>query len=93
MNVTGKDANNLDDVKTLKIDVEGLKKGTYTASEAVALLGATSDLTAVPASFATLGDVQTYLATVVPEAESRLDSIEAKLDSLINALKTSEIIL
>ena len=40
-----------------------------------------ADLTSVPGSFATLADVQSYLATVIPEIETRLDAIE---DALIN---------
>lgn len=44
-----------------------------------------SDLSSVPGSFATLAEVQTYLSTVIPEIETRLDDIEAKLNEIINA--------
>lgn len=44
-----------------------------------------TNLTAVPASFATLADVQTYLDTVILEIESRLDDIETKLNQVLNA--------
>lgn len=43
-----------------------------------------TNLTTVPGSFATLADVQTYLSTVIPEIETRLDSIEAKVNEIKN---------
>lgn len=90
MNVGGKLINDIDQ---LKKDVTQLNAGVYTATETVAELGVIANLTAVPGTFATLADIQTYLVTVRAEAEARLDSIEAKLDALIGALKTSNVIL
>lgn len=54
----------------------------------IAAIGATSNITAVPGSFADLAAVQTYLAGagVVPRVESRLDAVEAKIDAVIAAL-------
>jgi outer membrane murein-binding lipoprotein Lpp len=73
----------------------------------ITAIGATTDLTAVPGSFADVAAVQTYLAgaNVVPRVESRLDVIEAqsdlisgqvnslnaKVDALIAALKVAGI--
>lgn len=87
MNVSGRDANLLDTIPAIKDSIAKLK------SETVTVLGTTTELTSVPASFLDLAAVQTYLATVVPQTESRLDSIETKLDVLINALKNSEVVL
>ena len=42
-----------------------------------------TDLTAVPGTFADLAAVQTYLNTLVPEIETRLDNIEAKLNEIV----------
>lgn len=60
----------------------------------VAPIGATTNLTAVPGSFADLAAVQTYLAgaNVVPRIESRLDAIEAKVDAVIAALVASGVL-
>jgi len=44
-----------------------------------------TDLSAVPASFATLADVQAYLSTVISEIETRLDAAESKINEIINA--------
>lgn len=54
----------------------------------IAAIGATSNITAVPGSFADLAAVQSYLAGagMVPRIESRLDAIEAKVDAVIAAL-------
>lgn len=50
-------------------------------------LGATTDLTSVPASFADLAAVKTYLDTLIPEVEGRLDALEAKVDEVIQKLQ------
>lgn len=57
----------------------------------VAALAATTNLTAVPGSFADLAAVQTYLAgaNMVPNIETRLDNLEAKVNAVIAALKTA----
>ncbi len=54
----------------------------------VAAIGTTTNITAVPGSFADAAAVQTYLAgaNMVPRIESRLDVIEAKVDAVIAAL-------
>ncbi len=55
----------------------------------VAALGTTTNITAVPGSFADVDAVQAYLAAagVVPRIESRLDAVEAKVDAVIASLK------
>jgi hypothetical protein len=57
----------------------------------VANLGATTNITAVPGEFADLAAVQTYLAgaNVVPNIETRLDNLEARLNAALTALKNA----
>lgn len=55
--------------------------------EDVTVIGTTANLTAVPASFADLPAVQTYLVTLRANVESRLDVVENKIDAILNALK------
>ena len=57
----------------------------------VAALGTTTNLTAVPGSFADLAAVRTYLVTHVAEVEARLDAVEAKVDAVIAALKAANL--
>lgn len=59
---------------------------TTGAVTGVAPLGTTTNITAVPGSFADLPAVQTYLVTLRTDIEARLDAIEAKLDALIGAV-------
>lgn len=61
---------------------------------AVADIAASTDIIAVPAEFANLAAVQTYLADagVVPNIESRLDTVEAKVNDLLAKLRTAKII-
>ena len=68
------------------------KLGTQGA--AVADLAASTNITAVPGSFANLAAVQTYLAdaAVVPNIEARLDAAEAKLNALLASLRAAGII-
>lgn len=62
--------------------------------EAVADLAATTNITTVPASFADLAAVQTYLAAtaVVPNIETRLDGAEAKINAALAVLRTAGIL-
>lgn len=55
--------------------------------EDVAVIGTTTNLTAVPASFASEVEVQTYLVTLRANVEARLDAVESKIDAILNALK------
>lgn len=54
----------------------------------VPAIGASTNITAVPGSFADLAAVQTYLsgANMVPNIESRMDTLEAKQNAVIAAL-------
>jgi hypothetical protein len=56
----------------------------------VADIAASTDITAVPASFADLAAVRTYLAgaNAVPNIEARLDAIEAKVNTILARLRT-----
>lgn len=59
---------------------------------AVANLAASTDITAVPGSFADEAAVQTYLAAAVPIIETRLDNLEAKVNALLTSLRNAGII-
>ncbi len=71
-----------------KIDVLQVTGGQGVA---VPALGASANITAVPGSFADVAAVQAYLAgaNVVPNIESRLDALEAKVNALILSLHNS----
>jgi predicted RecA/RadA family phage recombinase len=68
---------------------KGDTNSTITQAANVAALGTTTNLTAVPVSFADEAAVQTYLVTLRSETEARLDAIEAKVDAEIAALKAA----
>lgn len=72
------------------IDASG-NETKMTPAAVVAALGATSNLTAVPGSFADVAAVRTYLITLQAEIETRLDNSEAKIDAIIAALKTAKL--
>lgn len=65
-----------------------------TQQATIAAIGTTSNLTAVPGSFADLAAVQSYLAGagVFARVESRMDAVEAKLDAVIAALIASGVL-
>lgn len=87
-------ASHVNDIKELKDNTNNLLTITnLLKTESVAIIGATTNLTAVPASFVALADVKNYLDIIVPQLEGRIDIIESKLDTLITALKTSNVIL
>lgn len=69
-----------------------LAKLSATQAETVAVLGTTTNLTAIGASFADLAAARTAVNTLKTEVETRLDAIEAKIDALITSLKTAEIL-
>jgi hypothetical protein len=59
---------------------------------AVANLSASTNVTAVPGSFADEAAVKTYLDLAVPIIETRLDNIETKLNALLTALRAAKVI-
>lgn len=63
--------------------------GAFTQGAAVADLAASTNIDAVPGSFADLAAVQTYLAgaNVVPNIEARLDALEAKMNALLTSIR------
>lgn len=63
--------------------------GAFTQGAAVANLGASTNITAVPGSFADLAAVQSYLAgaNMVPNIEARLDALEAKVNALLTSIR------
>lgn len=67
------------------------------ASEAanVAAIGASTNITAVPGSFADLAAVQTYLAgaNMVPNIEARLDALETKVNAILTGMKAADLMV
>lgn len=61
---------------------------------AAADIAASTNITAVPGSFADLAAVQTYLAgaNMVPNIESRLDALEAKVNTILARLRTAGVL-
>jgi hypothetical protein len=61
---------------------------------AAADIAASTNITAVPGSFADVAAVQTYLAgaNMVPNIESRLDALEAKVNTILARLRTAGIL-
>lgn len=55
----------------------------------VAALAASTNITAVPASFADLPAVQAYLALAIPIIETRLDNLEAKVNAILTSIKAA----
>lgn len=51
-----------------------------------------ANLTAVPGAFADVAAVRTYLLTLVPELETRLDDIEAKINTTLGELADAGVI-
>lgn len=69
----------------------GLESGVSTAGTAtvIAALGTTTDLTAIAATFSDLAAARTAVNTLKTETETRLDTIEAKVDAILAALKAA----
>ena len=59
---------------------------------AIASLGATTNLTAVPGTFADEAAVQTYLVALRADVEARLDAIEVRVDAVLAALRTATVL-
>lgn len=61
---------------------------------AAADIAASTNITSVPGSFADLAAVQSYLAgaNMVPNIESRLDALEAKVNTILARLRTAGIL-
>lgn len=68
------------------IPVQSLKQ-----SAKIPVLGATANLTAIGATFADLAAARTAVDTLRSDAEARLDAIEAKMDALLGALTTANL--
>ncbi len=64
-----------------------------TTAAVVAALASTTNITAVPGSFADAAAVQTYLAgaNVIPNIETRLDNLEAKVNAILTSLKNANL--
>jgi hypothetical protein len=80
--------------RTVEADALTVAGVTMAQGAAVADLAATTNITAVPAEFADLAAVRTYLAgaNVVPNIETRLDNLEAKVNAILAQLRASGVI-
>jgi len=66
--------------------------GTMEPAVAIATIGVTTNLPAVPGTFADLAASVTYITSLRAATEVRLDTIEAKIDLLITNLRAAGII-
>lgn len=80
-----------DNLEYLEDQIDAIEASQIEPAVTIAAIPASTNITAVPASFADLTAVRTYLndAGMVVNIENRLDAIEAKLNTLIANLKTS----
>ena len=67
----------------------GMGIGLAAQAAAVADLAASTNITAVPGTFADLAAVQTYLAAAIPIIEARLDANEAKINAMLASLRAA----
>lgn len=83
-----------DNFDLLEEAVNSLENGELSPAPAVANLAATTNITAVPATFADEAAIRTYLAgtNVIPNIEVRLDNLESKVNAILAALRTSGVI-
>lgn len=70
----------------------GLVDAEFEEQTALADIAASTNITAVPGSFADLAAVQTYLAAAIPIAEARLDTIETKINALLAKLRLAGVL-
>jgi hypothetical protein len=73
------------------LDINVSRTAFAGAAATVAALGATTNITTVPGTFADVAAVQAYLAgaNMVPNIEARLDSVEAKVNAILTSLKNA----
>jgi hypothetical protein len=77
----------------LKQEVEDLKNSTLTPASAIVVIPASTNLPAVPASFADLSAARTAVEAQRVAVEARLDTIEAKVNEIVSKLKAAGIVL
>lgn len=77
--------------RTVEADALTVAGVTMAQGAAVADIAATTAITTVPETFADLAAVQTYLAgaNVIPNIETRLDNLEAKINAILAQLRAS----
>lgn len=76
--------------------IEAIESGMNPQADAVAALGATTDLSAVAGTYAipaepTGAEVDATVQALADEVEARLDDVEAKVDEILVALKNANI--
>jgi hypothetical protein len=76
----------------LNDDIDNVAGQSLTPAATVAVLGTTTNLPAVAASYADLAAARVSVAAQNVAVEARLDAIELKLDEVITKLKTAGII-
>lgn len=76
----------------LNDDIDNVASQSLRPSATIAVLGTTTNLPAVAASYADLAAARTSVAAQNVAVEARLDAIELKLDEVITKLKAAGII-
>jgi hypothetical protein len=77
----------------LRQEVENLKESALSPASAVLTIPASTNLPAVPASFADLAAARAAVEAQRAAVEARLDTLESKVNEVISKLTTSGIIL
>lgn len=76
-----------EDIESINTEIEAIEGSAVTEAAAVTNISGT-DLPAVPA-LADTAAVKTYLDSLVPAAETRVDNIELKINDLLTKLRAS----
>lgn len=69
--------------------IEEIEVTQVEPAAAVTTFSGVANLPAVPGTFADVAAVKTYMDTLVPAIENRLDAIESKINSLITGFRAS----
>lgn len=81
-----------DEIGKLKSILTDLEDSSLTPSATIAVIPASTNLPAVPATFADLAAARTAVEAQRAAVEARLDTVEAKINEVITKLKTAGII-
>jgi hypothetical protein len=76
----------------LKSIFNKIESQKITESATISAMGNTTDLTAISAVYADLSEARVSVNTLRTDSEARLVAIEAKVDIIILALKTSGVV-
>lgn len=78
-----------DNFEKLEEAIEGIEVTQIEPAAPVTIFTGTTNIPAVPGSFADVAAVQTYLASAIPVIESRIDAVESKINLLITGFRAS----